>query len=95
MNIFALVEKDSKRAIAIIESGMVQWFKQNLTTFNIIEVEQVSTTTFNYNEGTISSITIYPKGKCFGREAYHIINKHPEEVNLQEAYNVIFTHYKS
>lgn len=95
MNIFALVEKDSKRAIAVIESGMVQWFKQNLISFDIIEVEQITTTTFTCNEGTISSIAIYPKGKCFGREAYHIISKFPKEINLQEAYNVIFTHYKS
>lgn len=88
-NIYAIIEKNSNRAIAIIESGIVNWFEQDMQGFDIIKVGSVGTCTFSIKEGNISTVSIYPEGKSFSSDAYHIIQSFPEEISLKEAYQLI------
>lgn len=88
-NIYAVVEKDSNRAIAIIEIGMVQWFKQILPGFDVIEVGSIGTCTFSTREGSISTVSIYPIEKNFSKDAYHIIQSFSDIISLGEAYELI------
>ena len=88
-NIYALVERNSNRAVIITESGMIDWFKQQLPGFEVIEVEQISSATFSFSEGIITTTSIYPINKPFSKDAYHIINKFPDNMNLGEAYQLI------
>ena len=86
---YAIVEPQSNRAIAIVDAPLMEWFKQNFSVYNIIEVGSVGSTTFTTKEGSISTITIQPIGKPFSKDAFHMITRFPETISLGEAYKLI------
>lgn len=88
-NIYALVKNNSNRAILLIDSQGLELVKQYLIAFDLIEVEQTSSATFNFSEGTITTTSIYPVGKPFSKDAYHLINKHPDDISLEKAYEIL------
>ena len=47
MNTYAIVEKNSKRAIAIVDSSLVEWFKQIFPIFDVIEINSIGSSTIN------------------------------------------------
>ena len=38
----------------------------------------------------ISTISLYPVGTFMSKDAYHLINKFPPELSLEEAYKLIY-----
>lgn len=85
---YAIVEPQSNKAIAIVDAPLKEWFKQNFSVYDIIEVGSVGSTTFSTNEGSISTISIQPVGTHF-KDAFHMITRFPETITLEEAYKLI------
>lgn len=86
---YAIVEPQSNRAVAIVDAPLMEWFKQNFSVYNIVEVGSVGSTTFSTNEGSISTISIQPVGTHFTKDAFHMITRFPETISLGEAYKLI------
>lgn len=86
---YAIVEPQSNRAIAIVDAPLMEWFKQNFPAYNVVEVGSVSSTNFTTKEGSISTISLQPIGTHFTKDAYHMITRFPETINLGEAYKLI------
>ena len=86
---YAIVEKSSKRAIAIVDGPMAEWFAQNLPIFDQKEIASVGSSSFTTAEGNISTISIQPKGTAFLREQYHLITNKPDTISLEYAYQLI------
>lgn len=38
---YAVVEKNSNRAIAIVDGALAEWFKQNMPAYDVLEIESV------------------------------------------------------
>jgi len=90
-NLFALVEKDSKRAVCIFDSEMLSFYKEKLSIFDLIEVESVGTTTFSFKEnGSCSAICISPKNKPAMKNDYFIVKSWTDKnLSLGEIYKLI------
>lgn len=86
---YAIVEPQSNRAIAIVDALLMEWFKQNFSVYNIVEVGSVGSTTFSMQEGSILTISIQPVGTTLTKDAYHMITRFPETISLSEAYKLI------
>jgi len=86
---YAIVEKESKRAIAIVDGSLSEWFAKNLPIFDQKEVSSVGSSTFVTEEGSINTISIQPIGTHLQKDCYHMINSKPDEVSLGEAYKLI------
>lgn len=90
INMYALVEKNSNRAIALVESGMVNWFKQNFPLFDVVEIYNVGTTSFRTKGGTINTTTFISESENDnGDVQYYMINELPDSISLDEAYELI------
>lgn len=88
-NMLAFVKTNSNRAIFLFDAKTLELVKQYLIAFDLIEVEQVSNAPFNFPEGTIITTSIYPINKPFSKDAYHIINRYPDTISLEKAYELI------
>lgn len=86
---YAIVEKNSNRAIAIVDEPLAIWFAQNFPTYDQKEIASVGSTSFVTTEGNISTISIQPVGTSFLKEQYHMITRKPDTINLSEAYELI------
>lgn len=86
---FAIVEKNSNRAIAIVDDALAAWFAQNFPIYNQVEVGSIGSTSFVTTEGNISTVSIQPIGTSFSKEQYHMITCKPDEISLGEAYKLI------
>jgi len=86
---YAIKDKNSNRCIAIIDSTLLKWFKENLPIFDIVEIDNIGISTLSISEGSINTFSIFPKGKHFSKDALHMINSFPKELSLEEAYKKI------
>jgi hypothetical protein len=88
--IYAIVEKNSNRGISLIESGMLNLIDPSvLQLFDLIVVDSIGTSSSSTRFGNISTLTIYQKDKPHGKDVYHIITTHPEEISLENAYKLL------
>lgn len=86
---YAIVEKNSNRAIAIVDGSLAAWFAQKFPIYNQVKVGSIGSTSFVTTEGNISTISIQPVGTSFSKEQYHIITRKPDTISLSEAYELI------
>ncbi len=86
---FAIVEKNSNCAIAIVDGSLAAWFAQNFPMYDQKEIASVGSTSFVTTEGNISTISIQPVGTFFSKEQYHMITRKPDTITLGEAYELI------
>lgn len=86
---YAIVEKSSNRAIAIVDSKLVEWFVKNLPIFDHIEIGSIGSESFNTSEGVIRTISIQPVGTFSPKDSYHMISNMPNSLSLYEAYKLI------
>lgn len=86
---YAIIEKNSNRAIAIVDEPLAQWFTQNFQCYDQKEISSVGSTSFVTTEGNISTISIQPVGTSFLKEQYHMITRKPDTITLGEAYELI------
>jgi len=85
-NLFAVVEKDSNRGIALIDSGMVPMYHQYLKVYDIKEVVNTGTSMMRTKRGVINSLTIYTDDYD---KQYYIITDWSQDISLGEAYRLI------
>lgn len=86
---YAIVEKNSNRAIAIVDDALAAWFKQNFPIYNQVEVASIGSTSFVTTEGNINTVSIQPVGTSFLKEQYHMITRKPDSISLEQAYQLI------
>lgn len=86
---YAVVEKNSNRAIAIVDEPLSLWFAQNFPIYNQIEISSVGSCSFITDEGSISTISIQPKDTTFMKEQFHLITRKPDNISLAKAYELI------
>ena len=86
---YAIVEKNSNRAIAIVDEPLAAWFQQNIPIYNQVEVSSVGSCSFVTNEGNINTISIQPVGTTFMKEQFHMITRKPDTISLGKAYDLI------
>lgn len=86
---YAIVEKNSNRAIAIVDEPLAIWFQQNFPIYNQVEVSSVGSCSFVTDEGNISTISIQPVDTAFMKEQFHMITRKPDTISLGEAYELI------
>lgn len=86
---YAIVEKNSNRAIAIVDEPLAAWFAQKFPIYSQVKVGSIGSTSFVTTEGNISTISIQPVGTSFSKEQYHIITRKPDTISLGEAYELI------
>lgn len=89
INMYALVEKNSNRAVALVESGMINWFKQNFPIFDVVEIYNVGTTSFRTKEGVINTTTFISESENSDDVQYYMIKEFPDSISLDEAYELI------
>lgn len=86
---YAIVEKNSNRAVAIVDQPLAAWFAQNFPMYDQKEIKSVGNGSIVTTEGNISTISIQPVGTSFLKEQYHMITRKPDTINLSEAYELI------
>lgn len=86
---YAIVEKNSNRAIAIVDNALAAWLEQNLPGFNQVEIASIGSTSFVTTEGNISTVSIQPVGTSFSKEQYHMITRKPDSISFGRAYQLI------
>lgn len=86
---YAIVEKNSNRAIAIVDDALAIWFEQNMPMYNQVEIGSVGSKSFITSEGNISTISLQPVGTFFSKEQYHMITRKPDTISLDDAYELI------
>lgn len=85
---YAVVDKNNKRVIAIVDSILESYFRKNFTVFSIIEIESVGSVNFLTERGSIGAITVSERGNHFC-DYYYMIKRIPEGMDLNEAYEII------
>ena len=85
-NLFAVCDKQTNRAIAIIESSLIIWFNLNAPLFDIKEIQGITESKVVSNYGLIETTMIFIKGEY---KDYYIVNSYPNEISLIEAYDII------
>ena len=86
---YAVVEKNSNKAVAIINSDFKAYFEVYFSIFDIVEIASVGEINILTEKGTVSTIAILPVGKDSSKDTYHMIDKYPEGISLTEAYSLI------
>lgn len=86
---YAVVDKNNKRVIAIVDSILESYFRTNFTVFSIIEIETVGSVNFLTERGVINAITVSERGNHFFCDDYYMIKRIPEGMDLNEAYEII------
>lgn len=84
---YAVVDKNNKRVIAIVDSILESYFRTNFTVFSIIEIETVGSVNFLTERGIINAISVSERGNHFCD--YYMIKRIPEGMDLNEAYEII------
>lgn len=86
---YAIVEKNSNRAIAVVDDALCVWFAQNFPVYDQKKINSVGSCSFVTTKGNISTISIQPVGTSFSKEQYHMITRKPDDISLGEAYELI------
>lgn len=91
---YAVVEKGTNRAIALIDESIKLWFENHWPIFNdikidFIEIDNIGSSSTRTDKGVINSIALFPVGKHFSSDAYHMVQTFPDTIDLQTAYKLL------
>ena len=83
--LYALKEKGTNIAIAIIDESLISWFTKNLPMFELVEVESIGSRQTTLKKGSVNSVAISTKDD---RQIY-MLKSHSESLTDSEAMALI------
>lgn len=83
--IYAVVEQNSNRAIAILDEDLTAWWKQNFQSWDVKEIRVIGSSMMTISEKRITAQSI----ETVDGFTYYIIKTFPEDISLGEAYDLV------
>lgn len=88
---YAIVDKNSNRLIAIVDEVLKDFFVSKFPIFGVVEIGSVGTSTLQTEKGTVSTISVQPKGTIYSKDSYHMITTFflDDIDSIEDAYKLI------
>lgn len=83
---YAVVEKDSHIVHAIIDESFKSFFEKSFPMFNIVKIENIVNSVLSFKDCRINTISCFPEGCNYNRDAFHLVNRIPDNITLKEVY---------
>lgn len=87
VKLYAIVEKNSNRAIALIDESLVASIKTMLPIFDCVVIVNTGVTSFRTEHGTINAVSLVTEE--FIDDDYYMIKDFPDGITLAKAYELI------
>lgn len=87
VKLYAIVEKNSNRAIALVDETLISSIKKTLPIFDTVVVVNTGVTSFRSDFGTINAISLITDE--FSGSDYYMIKDYPDSITLAKAYELI------
>jgi hypothetical protein len=84
-NLFVMVEKNRNRAIALVDSGMLEFMKDRFPIYDFLHVLNTGITSQRTENGPIISMSVY----CDDDKVYYLATDWPDSMNLKQVYDTI------
>lgn len=84
---FAIVYKDSIKAVAVIDKENAEWAKINFPSFEVVEISCVYSNKIIVNNMLISVLILYTINT--EKTKYYIIEDKPSCISLEDAYKLL------
>lgn len=88
---YALVSKKSNRVHAIFTEELKDILQLMFPACEVIEVESFGNATNVTKSGSVHSLSCYKAGSLRNSDAYYMITRTSEEMDIEEAYKLITT----
>ena len=83
---YAVVDKHSNRAIAIIDDTLKSYFESKLPAFDILEIVSVGTSRISCQDFYCTSISINVKYNMYDRRTYYMIRDFNGDLTIEQVY---------
>ena len=85
--LYAIVEKGTNIAIAMVDENTKTWLKNKKTVFDIVPIVNTGTTSFRTEYGIINAVSLITDD-IFGTH-YYMITDYPDNMTGTKAYDLI------
>lgn len=86
-NIYAVIVKNTNRAISMIDESMINRYMKKFMIFDVVPIVNTGAASFRTAHGTINAISLLPED--IGVSGYYIITDYPDCITLEQAYEAI------
>lgn len=86
-NIYAVIVKNTNRAISMIDESMINRYMKKFMIFDVVPIVNTGSASFRTTHGTINAISLITED--IGASAYYIITDYPDCITLDQAYDAI------
>ena len=86
-NIYAVIIKNTNRAISMIDESLLNWYVKNFIIFDVIPIVNTGSASFRTSHGTINAISLSTDN--ISDQSYYMITDYPDSITLEQAYDAI------